>query len=99
MPLIEVKAFERRFEDPRPPSALIAKLTDALCEVFGEEVRDETWVVLEGVEPLELGLRRQGAQVGDGRLAGSLDLADHGRRSRSSSAARACGSSSTTGAG
>ncbi|MGH2953535.1 MAG: tautomerase family protein [Solirubrobacterales bacterium] len=50
MPLIEVKAFERRFEDPQAAERLIAKLTDALCEVYGEELRDETWVLLEGVE-------------------------------------------------
>lgn len=55
MPLIEVKAFERRFEDPEANERLIAKLTDALCEVLGEEVRDETWIVLEGVEPTRWG--------------------------------------------
>jgi 4-oxalocrotonate tautomerase len=50
MPLIEVKAFERRFEDPETSERLIAKLTDALCEVYGEELRAETWVVLDGVD-------------------------------------------------
>jgi 4-oxalocrotonate tautomerase len=50
MPLIEVKAFERRFEDPEVSERLIAKLTDALCEVYGEELRAETWVILDGVE-------------------------------------------------
>jgi 4-oxalocrotonate tautomerase len=50
MPIIEVKAFERRFEDPEVSQRLIAKLTDALCEVYGEELRAETWVLLEGVE-------------------------------------------------
>ena len=39
MPLIEVKAFDRRFEDDEATERLIAGLTDALCEVFGEEVR------------------------------------------------------------
>lgn len=55
MPLIEVKAFERRFDDPEAGERLIAALTDALCEVFGEEAREETWVVLEGVEPARWG--------------------------------------------
>jgi 4-oxalocrotonate tautomerase len=50
MPLIEVKALERRFEDPQTAEFLIAKLTDALCDVYGEELREETWVVLEGIE-------------------------------------------------
>jgi 4-oxalocrotonate tautomerase len=51
MPLIEVKAFERRFEDPESSSKLIEKLTDAMVEVYGEDVREETWVVLQGVSP------------------------------------------------
>jgi 4-oxalocrotonate tautomerase len=55
MPIIEVKAFQRRFEDADVAEQLIAKLTDALCEVYGEEVRDETWVVLDGVEPAHWG--------------------------------------------
>lgn len=55
MPLIEVKAFERRFEDPDAAEHLIAALTDALCDVFGEEAREETWVVLEGVAPSRWG--------------------------------------------
>ena len=55
MPLIEVKAFDRRFEDPEATERLIAGLTDALCEVFGEEVRDETWVIVDGVAPSQWG--------------------------------------------
>ena len=55
MPLIEVKAFERRFDDPEATERLIAGLTDALCEVFGEEVRDETWVIVDGVAPSQWG--------------------------------------------
>ena len=51
MPIIEVKAFEGRFEDPETAERLISKLTDALCDVYGEELREETWVVLEGVDP------------------------------------------------
>jgi len=55
MPLIEVKAFERRFEDAEATERLIAGLTDALCEVFGEDARGETWVVVQGVEPSRWG--------------------------------------------
>lgn len=51
MPLIEVKAFERRFEDEKAAPKLIAALTDAMCDVFGEDVRDEIWVIVEGVSP------------------------------------------------
>ena len=49
MPLIEVKAVDRRFADPAVSERLIAALTDAFCQVYGEEVRAQTWVVLEGV--------------------------------------------------
>lgn len=55
MPLIEVKAFERRFEDDEAAEKLIAALTDAMCDVFGEDVRDEVWVVVEGVSPKKWG--------------------------------------------
>jgi 4-oxalocrotonate tautomerase len=55
VPIIEVKAFERRFEDTETSERLIAKLTDALCEVYGEELRQETWVLLEGVAPTRWG--------------------------------------------
>jgi len=55
MPLIEVKAFARRFDDPEATERLIAGLTDAMCEVFGEEVRTETWVLVEGVDPSRWG--------------------------------------------
>jgi 4-oxalocrotonate tautomerase len=55
MPLIEVKAFERRFEDPEACERLVAALTDALCDVYGEEARAETWVILEGVAPSRWG--------------------------------------------
>lgn len=55
MPLIEVKAFEGRFEDDEQASRLIARLTDAMVEVYGEAVRDEVWIVLDGVSPKHWG--------------------------------------------
>ena len=55
MPLIEVKAFDRRFDDQEATERLIAGLTDAMCEVFGEEVREETWVVVDPVKPSHWG--------------------------------------------
>ena len=59
MPLIEVKAFERRFEDEAAGERLIAALTDAMCDVFGEQVREEVWVILEGVSPSRWGFGGQ----------------------------------------
>jgi 4-oxalocrotonate tautomerase len=55
MPLIEVKAFDRRFDDDETAARVIANLTDAFVAVYGEEVRDETWVILEGVSPKRWG--------------------------------------------
>lgn len=49
MPYIEVKATDRRFADPTVSRQLISALTDAACEVFGEEARPQIWVVIEGV--------------------------------------------------
>ena len=49
MPYVEVKAFESRFADEAVAERLIAAVTDAICDVFGEGVRDQTWVVVEGV--------------------------------------------------
>jgi 4-oxalocrotonate tautomerase len=51
MPIIEVRAFEQRFVDESTAQRLIEKLTDAFVEVYGESVREETWVLLEGVSP------------------------------------------------
>ena len=56
MPLIEVKAVDRRFDDPATNERLIAKLTDAACQVWGEEARPQIWVVLEGVPPTRWGI-------------------------------------------
>lgn len=55
MPIIEVKAFEQRFEDDATAQRLIEGLTDAFVGVFGEGVRDETWVLLTGVPPRQWG--------------------------------------------
>jgi 4-oxalocrotonate tautomerase len=55
MPLIEVKAFDRRIDDASA-QRVIEKLTDALCEALGDEVRDATWVVVEGVSPKRWGI-------------------------------------------
>lgn len=55
MPLIEFKAFEHRFADDATVERLIAALTNAVVEVYGEATRDETWVIVEGVMPQRWG--------------------------------------------
>jgi 4-oxalocrotonate tautomerase len=56
MPYIEVKAVDRRFDDPAVSERLIAALTDAACQVFGEESRQQIWVVIEGVPAQRWGI-------------------------------------------
>lgn len=55
MPLIEVKAFEHRFDDDEKAELLIAKLTEAFGEVYGEAAQKETEVILHGVSPKHWG--------------------------------------------
>jgi 4-oxalocrotonate tautomerase len=55
MPYVEVKAFDRRLEDEAKTKELIAAITDAFCQVYGEDVRSQTWVVVEGVSPKRWG--------------------------------------------
>jgi phenylpyruvate tautomerase PptA (4-oxalocrotonate tautomerase family) len=54
MPIIEVKMFDHRVDD-ESAAAVIQELTDGLCAALGEEVRDATWVVVEGVSPKRWG--------------------------------------------
>jgi 4-oxalocrotonate tautomerase len=56
VPYIEVKAFEGRFEDDDTAARVVTALTDALCDVLGEEIREHTWVVVEGVSPKRWGI-------------------------------------------
>ena len=55
MPLIEVKLYDRRINDEFVPR-VIEKMTDAMCELIGEEHRDETWVLVEGLSPKQWGV-------------------------------------------
>jgi len=51
MPIIEVKAFAHRFEDEEKAARVIAALTDAFGEVYGEDAKRETEVILHGISP------------------------------------------------
>ncbi|MGW0120783.1 tautomerase family protein [Streptomyces sp. NPDC003327] len=55
MPLIEVKLYEGRL-DGTTETELIARLTDAVTEVFGEKARAATWVVLQEVPATRWGI-------------------------------------------
>lgn len=56
MPYIEVKAVDRRLEAEGAAERLIGALTDAACEVFGEDARSSIWVVVDGVPASRFGV-------------------------------------------
>lgn len=48
MPFIDVKLYQGRLNE-RTEQELITRITDAVVGVFGEEVRKDTWIVLNEV--------------------------------------------------
>jgi 4-oxalocrotonate tautomerase len=58
MPLINVKLIEGVFDDHQK-KAIIEKVTDAMVEVEGENMRPVTWVVVEEVKSGEWGIGGQ----------------------------------------
>ena len=55
MPLIHVKLIERVFS-PEQKRELIERLTDAMVEVEGENLRPVTWVTVEEVASGDWGI-------------------------------------------
>ncbi|MEU1852685.1 4-oxalocrotonate tautomerase family protein [Streptomyces sp. NPDC019990] len=55
MPFIDVKIYDRRLT-PQTERALIERLTQATVDVFGEEIREQTWIALTGVPPRHWGI-------------------------------------------
>lgn len=49
MPLIQVKLIEGVFDEKQQRS-IVEKLTDAMVEIEGENMRPVTWVVVEEVK-------------------------------------------------
>jgi len=58
MPLVNVKLIEGVFDDHQK-KAIIEKVTDAMVEVEGENMRPVTWVVVEEVKSGEWGIGGQ----------------------------------------
>ena len=58
MPLIEVKLIENVFT-PLQKQEIIAKLTDAMVSIEGENMRSVTWVTIEEVRSGEWGIGGQ----------------------------------------
>ena len=55
MPLVEVKLYDRRINDDVVPR-VIEKVTDAIREVIGEDIREHVWVLVEGLSPKQWGI-------------------------------------------
>lgn len=58
MPLIQVRLVENVFT-PQQKKEMIAKLTDAMVSIEGENMRQVTWVVIEEVRSGEWGIGGQ----------------------------------------
>ena len=55
MPLIQVKLIEEVFT-PAQKKEIIAKLTDAMVTIEGENMRPVTWVTIEEIRSGDLGI-------------------------------------------
>ncbi len=55
MPLINVKLIEDVFT-PAQKTQIIEKLTDAMVEIEGENMREVTWVYIEDIKQGDLGI-------------------------------------------
>jgi 4-oxalocrotonate tautomerase len=58
MPYIDVKLFTGRLDGEREQQ-LIERITNAVVSVFGEEIKEQTWVVLTEVSPMRWGIGGQ----------------------------------------
>jgi 4-oxalocrotonate tautomerase len=71
MPYIDVKLYEGRL-DPDSTQKLIESLTQAVIDVYGEAIRDQTWIVLQEVPPARWGIGgRPGVSSPSGQTTGS----------------------------
>lgn len=55
MPYIDVKLYEGRLAGDAA-QRLIERITDAVVDVYGEAVRDHTWIVLQEVPRAHWGI-------------------------------------------
>lgn len=59
MPLVNVKVIEGVFTDDQKHE-IVEKLTDAMVEIEGENLRGVTWVVIDEVKSGDWGIGGQG---------------------------------------
>jgi 4-oxalocrotonate tautomerase len=62
MPLIQVKVIENAFT-PGQKSQIVAKLTDAMVSIKGENMRPVTLVAIEELRSGEMGIDRKDAST------------------------------------
>lgn len=55
MPLIRIEMGESRFSRENV-TALIERVTDVVVETLGDEVRETTWIVVQGVPTRQWGV-------------------------------------------
>jgi len=55
MPLVNIHVFEGRLT-PETETQLIEGITDVIVGVFGEQVRDATWVILQETSAARWGI-------------------------------------------
>jgi 4-oxalocrotonate tautomerase len=72
MPIVNFKAIEGVIT-PEQKRELITKLTDAVASVYGEGIRQVTWVVIEDVPSGEWGIAGKPATTSD--ITGLLEAA------------------------
>jgi phenylpyruvate tautomerase PptA (4-oxalocrotonate tautomerase family) len=53
--LIQVKLYDSRVTEESTPK-IVQALTDALVSVTSEQIREQTWVIVEGVSPKNWGI-------------------------------------------
>ena len=63
MPYIDVSIFEGRLTQ-QTQERLIAALTDAVVDVFDESIREQTWIVLNPVDPARWGIGGRPCRTG-----------------------------------
>jgi 4-oxalocrotonate tautomerase len=54
MPIVEIKLYDTRINDDTVPM-LIEKVTDAVVECTTEELRKDTWVIVQGLPKKQWG--------------------------------------------
>ena len=55
MPLVQVKLYDTRVNDELA-AQLIERITDVICELTSEGMREYTWVLVEGVPAKQWGI-------------------------------------------